>query len=457
MTVQGKGLTEQLLDHTLELSYESLPPEVVDRTKQLFLDFLGVALGGRQFAEASASVLKGTQDLSNGQQGPCRVVGGTERFQAHFAALVNGAFAHGMDFDDTHRDAIMHPGTPVFSTLMAIGEERGTSGREFLTAAVAAYDIANKIGRAVGEGVHNKGLHPTATTGIFAATAGGARLLGLARDQALNALGINVSQAAGSQQFLVTGGWNKPLHVGLAAHNAIYALTMARNGFVGVREPLEGRFGYFFSYTSDGWDPDKVSGLGTDFEIMATGIKPYPCCRYNHSLIEAVAGMVNEHALAPQEIASMDVFMSPLGHKLVGEPVDVKRNPTTIVQGQFSNYFASAVAALGGDYNWQSYEKLQDPVVKELMGATTSHPTEEIKEMACRATIVTKDGQELSKDVPLAKGEPENPMTWEEVIAKFTSLAQGSLGHAGAQRVVQAVREVEQVEDLSQFTAVLQP
>ncbi len=457
MTAQGKGLTEQLLDHTLELSYESLSPEVIDRTKQLFLDFLGVALGGRQFAEASSSVLKGTQDLANGQQGPCRVVGGKEMFPAHYAALVNGAFAHGMDFDDTHRDAIMHPGTPVFSTLMALGEERGVTGREFLTAAVAAYDLANKIGRAVGEGVHKKGLHPTATTGIFAATAGGARLMGLPREQALNAMGFNVSQAAGSQQFLETGGWNKPLHVGLACHNAIYALTMARNGFLGARQPLEGRFGYFFSYTSDGWDPDKISGLGTDFEIMATGIKPYPCCRFNHGVIDAVSGAVREHGLAPQDIASMDLYMSPLGHTVVGEPVDVKRNPATIVQGQFSNYFASAVAALGDDYSWQSYEKLEDPLVKSLMAATTSHSTDEVKGMACRATIRTKAGQEINKEVPLAKGEPENPMTWEEVIAKFTSLAQGSLGAGGAQRVVEAVREVEQVEDLSLFTAVLQP
>ena len=457
MTEQGNGLSERLVDYTLGLSYENLPPEVVDRTKQLLLDFLGVALGGRVFAEVTGSVLQGARDLLNGQQGVCTVVGETEKFPAHFAALLNGTFAHAMDFDDTHRDAIMHPGTPIFSTLMALGEEKGTTGREFLTAAIAAYDVANKIGRAVGEGVHKRGLHPTATTGIFAATAGGARLIGLGRDQAQNALGINVSQAAGSQQFLESGGWNKPLHVGLAAHNAVYALTMARHGFLGARHPLEGRFGYFFSYTADGWDPGKISGLGTDFEVMATGLKPYPCCRYNHGLIDAVVGLVGEHGLALEEIASIDVYMSPLGHNLVGEPVDLKRNPATVVEGQFSSYFASAVAALDGGYNWQSYEKLEDPVIRDLMGVTTSHPTEEMRGMACRVTIVMKGGREFIKEVPLAKGEPENPMTWEEVIAKFTSLAQGSLGQSGAERVVQVVRDVEQVEDLSKLTAVLRP
>ena len=457
MTVESKGLSEQLVDYTRGLSYESLPPEVLDRTKELFLDFLGVALGGRIYGDASGPIMQGVKNLSNGQTGPSTVVGETQKFPAHYAALLNAAFAHTMDFDDTHRVAIMHPGTPIFSTLMAVGEEAGTTGREFLTAAVAAYDLANKMGRAVEGGVHKQGLHPTATTGIFAATAGAGRLIGLSREQALDAMGINGSQAAGSQQFLETGGWNKPLHVGLAAHNAIYALAMARSGFKSARQPLEGKFGYFFSYSANPWDPSKITGLGTDFEVMFTGVKPYPCCRYNHGLIDAIMEIVPEHQLVPEDIASMDIYLSPLGHDLVGEPVDLKRNPTTIVDGQFSAYFASAVAAVDGKYTWQSYDKLQDPVIKTLMSITTSHPTEELEGMACRMAISTKDGRKFSKDVPLAKGEPETPLTWEEGVAKFDSLAQDTLGYTGAKRVVETVRELEQIEDLSQFTKVLRP
>ena len=457
MTVQKDGLTEQLADHVLGLNYESIPPEVLDRTKQLFLDFIGVALGGRVYSEASGPVMQGVQDLSNGQQGPCTVVGEARKYPAHYAALLNATFAHGMDFDDTHREGIMHPGSPVFATLMALGEEKRTSGREFLTAAIAAYDVANKIGRAVGEGVHKRGLHPTATTGIFAATAAASRLAGLSREQTLDALGINVSQAAGSQQFLEAGGWNKPLHVGLAAHNAVYALTMAKHGFKGAVHPLEGRFGYFFSYSADGWDPTKITGLGSEFEVMSTGFKPYPCCRYHHGPIDGIVGLVQEQQLVPEDIASIDVFINPVGHDLVGEPVELKRNPTSVVEGQFSVYFAAAVAAVDGEYTWQSYRKMQDPVVKELMRLTSSHPTQEMKRMACRVSIATKDGRVLTRDVPLAKGEPENPMTWEESIAKFTSLAHETLGPSGAQRVVEAVRDIERVEELSQFTEVLRP
>ena len=457
MTVQKTDLSAEFVDYTMGLDYEAIPPEVVDRTKQLFLDFLGVALGGRVFAEPSGAILKGVRDLLNGQQGPCTAVGETTRFPSHFAALLNGAFAHGMDFDDTHRTAIMHPGAPVFATTMAAAEEHRSTGQEFLTSSIAAYDIACKVGRALGTGVHRQGLHPTATTGIFAATAGAARLMGLSREQTLNALGLNVSQAAGSQQFIEAGGWNKPLHVGLAAHNAIYALAMARNGFQGAVRPLDGRFGYFFSYSADAWDPAEISGLGTDFEVIRTAMKPYPCCRYNHGLIDAVTGLVREHQIAPGDIASMDLYIHPVGHQLVGEPPESKRVPDTVVEGQFSAYFAAAVAAVDGGYSWQSYGKLQDPTVRGLMQATTAHASPDMKGMASRVDIATKDGRTFTEDVALPKGEPENPMTWEEITGKFTSLAEESLGRSGARRVLEAVGELEQLTDFSRFTELLRP
>lgn len=457
MTVKSRVLSEELVDYTLGLSDGDIPSEVVDRTKQLFLDFLGVAFEGKVLAEAGAPLLESVKDLSQGQAGPCTVVGEVDRRPSHYAALLNGAFAHAMDFDDTHRRAVMHPGAPIFSTLMAVAEEKGCSGREFLTAAIAAYDVINKIGMAEGDGVHKRGFHPTATTGIFAATLGAGRLLGLSRVQAINAMGINVSQAAGSQQFVEFGGWNKPFHVGMAAHNSIFALALAKRGFIGATSPLEGRFGYFFSYSADGWDPAKITGLGTEFEVMYTSIKPYPCCRYNHAIIEAGVELVRDNHLAPEDIASIDAYINPTGHNIVSEPVHVKREPTSIVLGQFSLYFAAAVAAVDGQFTWQSYGKIQDPTIRDLMSVTTSHPDPEMQPMACRLEISTTAGLKLTKDVLYPKGEPENPLNWDEAIAKFTSLTQQTLGADGAQRVVRAVRELDRVQDLRSFTEVLRP
>ncbi len=454
MAPESNGIIERLVDYSLGLSYEALPPRVLDRTKQLFLDFLAVAFGGRLLAESSESISIGVMELAAGQPGPCTVVAESGRAPAHFAALLNGTYAHSLDFDDTHRDAILHPGAPVFATLMALAEQHDGGGRDVLT---AAYDVAIKINRAIGEGAHKRGFHASATTGIFGATMGGARLMGLDRDQTLNAVGLNGSQAAGSQQFLEFGGWNKRLHVGLAAHNAVYALTLARHGFQGASQPLEGRYGYVFSYSADGWDTSKIDGLGSRYEVMETGIKPYPCCRYNHGPIDAVAELTRENRLTAEDIAAMEVYFSPLGHQVVGEPAEMKRSPTNVVEGQFSAYFAVAATAVDQGYTWRSYEKLRDPRVKALMDATTSHPDPSLERFGARVDITTKDGRTLSRDVPLATGEPERFLTWDDEVAKFNDMAEPALGVDGARRVVEAVSKLEQFDDFSRFTELLRP
>ena len=444
-------LTERLVEYIQGLTYDTLPPEVIDQTKLLFMDFLGVAFGGRIFAESSGPILESVKDLLDGQRGSCTVVGEVEQYPSHAAALLNGAFAHSMDFDDGNREGGIHPGAPIFATLMALAEETGATGRQFITAAVAAYDVANKVNRSVGDGPDLRGFHGTSTTGIFGATVGGGHLLGLDREQTLNALGINVSQAAGSYQFLENGSWNKRLQVGLSASNAIYALTLARRGFQGARQPLEGRFGYFFSYSAEEWDPAEIRGLGTEYEVMQTGIKPYPSCRFTHGPMEAVVELMQQHRLAAPDIESIDVVLSSLGHELAG----LKPNPTNVVEGQFSIHFVVALGATDGNFTWQSYDKLQDPSVRRIMGITNCHPSPQIEVLGSRVEIVTKSGLKLSKEVPIPKGEPENPLTQEDTTAKFLSLVEGTLGANGAHHVARAIQELENVEDFNSFARAL--
>ena len=455
MNFESEEITERLVDHSLRLQYNDLSVSVVQRTKHLFLDFLAVAFGGKHLAESSGAIMEGVMDLANGQTGPSTIIGHHKKTPAHFAALLNGTFAHSLDFDDTHRDAIIHPGAPIFATLMAVAEKYSKSGRDVITGAVAAYDMAIKINKAIGEGVHKRGFHASATTGIFGATVGGARLMELTREQVLNAVGLNGSQSAGSQQFLEFGGWNKRLHVGLAAHNAVYALTLAQHGFQGAPRPLEGRYGYVFNFSADGWDISKIDVPDGELEIMNTGIKPYPCCRYNHGPIDAVMELSSENRLESEAIDSMDLYFSPLGHEVVGVPAVLKRNPSNIVEGQFSAYFAAAAAAVYQEYNWDSYQKLQDPKVKALMKVTTSHPDPELERFGSRIDIKMKDGRVLSRDVPLATGEPERFLRWEDEVLKFNSMAEPVLGVSRARLVVESIADMENIDDFSLFTSML--
>jgi 2-methylcitrate dehydratase PrpD len=459
MTTVVQGVTEQLVEHAIALPGERVSEEAREAAKRLFLDFLAVAVGGRWLAESSSIILQGTRLLAGSSSGPCTIVGEEAGYPAQYAALANGAMAHSMDFDDTYQAAYLHPGVPVFSALLALAEAEGKGGSEFLNAAVVGYDVACRVGRVPGPNIIQRGFHPTGVVGIFGATAAGARLLGLSREQALNALGINISQAAGSQQFLVDGRWTKRLHVGLAAHNAIYALTFAGLGFQGSVSPLEGRDGLYRCFAGEERPALElaVDGLGEQFEVQNTAIKPYPCCRMIHGPLDAVGELRKAHRLSPEDVAEMEVALSPEAYRVVGDPPEIKRAAATEVQGQFSVYFGLAANLVDGDYSWQSYQMLQDPVVRALMQRVTALPDDSLRGFQSRVTILTKGGDRLTRDVPFPKGEPENPMSWEDLLPKVWSLAQGPLGTDRLERLISLVRDLESVDDLREVTALLRP
>jgi len=452
-----KGTTHAVASYALSLRPEAISAEAMDRTKQLFLDFLGVALGGRALAMTSPALLEGVRALAGGTQGPCSVAGDASGHAPQHAALANAALAHAMDFDDTHRDAIMHLGAPVLAALLALGEQRGSSGRDFLTAAVAGYEVGAKLGRAHGDRVHLRGFHPTATTGIFSTTAAAACLMVLDEATVEHALGLALSLSSGSQQFAEGGGGNKPLQVGMAAHNALYALTLAQAGFPGTSQPLEGRFGYYATYAEPGSDLDAIAfDADAASEVLNVGIKPYPCCRYSHGTIDGVAAIARREQLAPDEIESIEVTIPAAGFGLVGADPDQKRRPAGVVDAQFSAYFAAAATAADGAYSWDSYARLRDPRVERLMDRTTVHGDAALYGMQTHLRVSAKRGS-WELDVPFPKGEPEEPLSWDEVERKFLGLAGLVLEPKRAVELASLVRRLDASDDLSELTSLLRP
>ena len=451
------GITNALVDYAQNLKYEDIPPDVLERTKQMLLDFLGVAYGGLRTGESSGPIIDGVLDLSAGAAGESAVVGRPERLPAHYAALLNATFAHSMDFDDTHRDAVIHIGTPLFATLLALADEHEVSGRDFLTAAVIGYDVTGKVGKAHGGSMHARGFHPTATTGIFGCSAAGARLLGYSAQQTANAMGLNVSQSAGSTQFLENGSWNKRFHTGLAAHNAVMSLVMARHDYLGATSPIEGSRGYFALYAGDGADASRaLDGLGSDFEVMNTAVKPYPCCRYSHATIDAVADIVRAESLASPDIDGIDIALGVTGYSMVADPPEMKRVPSNVVEGQFSVYFAAAATAGKGGYAWDAYDRLDDTEVKRLMQRTNVTLQERFGSgMESIVSLRTADGRTIERTVPYPKGEPENPMTWDEMQAKFTEWSEPVIGPGRAAQVIESVASLESLSSVSELTANL--
>ncbi len=441
--------TTRLADYLLGLRYDDLPGKVLDHTKLLFLDFLGVACGGKVLSDSSGPVLEAVRELA-GIGGAASAIGISGRFPPHYAALLNGTFGHSMDFDDTHGASHSHPGSPIFATVLAVAEAHGLSGEAFLAAVVVGYEAFGRIGRAHDYQLHARGFHPTATTGVFGATAGAAHLLKLMRPALLNAWGINLSQAAGTLQYLENGAWTKRVQTGLAAHNAILATGLARHGVLGAAEPLEGRFGYFRCY-SDGpcsLEP-ALKDLGERFEILGTAIKPYPCCRCNHGVIDAVLLLVREHRLAPADIQSVELGICRDCIPQVAEPESTRKAPQNIVDGQFSVFFAAAIALLEQRYTWESYRRLGDPQVRELMARMRA-----VESPISFATLRTRQGA-LTRQVPFPLGEPENPLGWAQLLEKVVPLMEAALPRQNVRAVVGLVERLEHEPHLAALTTLL--
>jgi 2-methylcitrate dehydratase PrpD len=451
----GNDLTRRVAAYGSQLKYDTLSPEALERAKQLLLDFLGVALGGASLWSDRDAMLRGVSSLAGGAPGDATVVGQRVGFVRQHAAWLNGAFAHSMDFDDTHREAIMHVGAPVFPALLAAGED--ASGADFLTAAVAGYEIAGKLGVAHQDRVHLRGFHPTATTGVFASTAAARSLMGLDAAVIEDALGLALSMAGGTQQFGEGGGANKPVQVGLAAHNALVALLLAQAGVPGSAQALEGRFGYYATFAEPGNDLDSVTfDLKAPGEVLRVGMKPYPCCRYSHGTIDGVTGLVRREGLGPNDIVAIDVTLPPAGFGLVGAAPESKRRPAELVDAQFSVYFAAAIAASGEAYSWDSYRRVTSPDVQRAMDKVTVRASDDLVEMQTRLTVHSK-GAAWTLDVLLPKGEPETPLSWDEIETKFRSLASRVLGDGAQDAIVEAVRRLETLTSVRELTRLLRP
>lgn len=450
-------VTRRLAEYAVKLGFSDLPAATVEKTKQAVLDLLGIAIRASIAGESSDVVRQVVDSL--GGAGKATGIGIGPRYQPHYAALLNGTFAHTLDFDDTHEGGSIHPGAPAIMAVLAVAEETRASGKDVIAAIVAGYDTTVRIAEAADPAAHyDRGFHPTATCGTFGATAAIANVTKASADVLENAFGINGSQSAGSLQFLENGAWNKRIHTGLTAHNAILALRFAQAGALGAREALEGRCGFFRGYT-DGADVEHVvKTLGKAFAVDETAFKPYPSCRYSHAAIDLIREIVTEAKLAPESVSAIRIGLPRKGMDLVGVPEAAKRAPQSIVDGQFSMFFLAAVALLYGRMTWDDYKLLGDKEVARTIERIDVREDPEIEArfptMAASVEI-DANGTTTRRINWTPKGEPDKPLTWEDVEAKFTSLARAVYDDAHCKRIIETVRSLERAGDTGELMALL--
>jgi len=437
------ALTARFAQYAATIHHHDLPAEVEARTRFLILDLLGNIVRGRHDAESSAPLMAAARAMGLAT-GNHAVFGESSRWSPAGAALLNGAFAHSLDFDDTHAAGTLHPGAPVIPAALAAAELTSASGQDVIAAIVAGYEVTNRLALALPGGDHyDRGYHPTATCGVFGAAAAAARVMGMSAAQIEDALGIALSQSAGSLQFLKNGAWTKRFQVGWAAMAGLSAALLAREGFRGAAEALEGQAGFLRAYAPNPNPQRALQGLGTQYELMETAVKPYPSCRYGHANVDAALALRAEHGIRAEEIESVTMGLPNKGMMLVGAPLAYKQNPQNVVDGQFSGPFVVACALAHGHFGWDSYPQMNAPELRALMPKISCEEDPDIQaefpaNMSGKLTIRAR-GQVFSKTVVVPKGEPANFLTEEELRAKFHGLADAVLGADGARLLADAV------------------
>jgi 2-methylcitrate dehydratase PrpD len=434
-------LAAQLADFCRKTSWESLPAEVREKARLHALDTLGLALASHA-QDYAAPALAGISAAAG--PGECSVIGDARRLAPRDAAFANGLLMHGLDYDDTHPASIVHPSVVGLPAALAIGEQTDASWNDVLAAYAVGVEAAIRIGAAAQGGFHHAGFHATGIVSHFGAALAAGKLLGLSQSQLVAVQGIAASTASGVQVFLEEGAWSKRLHPGWGALAGITAAHLARYGFIAPTRPYEGRFGLFESHLHGGVaDPGRITeGLGAQWRLLETAIKPYPVCHFIHGCLEAALEL--HGTFAAGEVERVLVWLAKETLPIVAEPAQAKQHAATEYEAKFSAPFVVAKALLLGRFGLAELTPaaLSDPATMSLATKVLCHAdpdTEFPTYYSGAVSILLKDGRELHRRVPINKGAGPRALSAHDIQSKFLANAALRLDESRARGALEAI------------------
>jgi len=434
------------------LTYAQIPGEVRERIKLLVLDSLGCAIYGANLEWCR--ILRGTLEQLDTTR-TTSVWGTDQKLSSPHAALLNGTQVQGFELDDVHRKAVLHVGAVTLPALIAVAESHAQlSGRDFLTAAVAGYEIGPRVGLCMGQEHIGQGWHSGATVGIFSAAAGAARGLALDADRTVHALGVAGTQSSGlmAAQY---GAMVKRMHAGRAAQSGLYGALLASQGFTGIVDVFEAPYGGFcttFSRSQDRFNLDELSaGLGERFETLRVSLKFYSCVGSNHTTLDAIRAIRARRPFGRDDIAEILVHGSQVTVDHVGWPY----RSEGLTSAQLNLPFCVATLLLKGDVFVDEFtpdcvddqerialsrkvKVVHDPAITAL-GAGARHKV--------RVGIRFKDGSVESETREAPRGSEQSFASADDIVGKFRKLTRGVMAAMQQNALIDAVLNLDKLPD----------
>lgn len=459
-SISDNRYTKGIAQFVSGLRYEAIPPEVLTRIKLLMLDSLGCAIYGAHLEWSR--ILQKTLGGIDTTQG-CAVWGTGQKLSAPHAALVNGTQVQGFELDDVHRQGVLHVGAVVLPALISIAEMRpGMSGRDFITSAVAGYEIGPRVGICMGPEHIAQGWHSGATLGVFSAAAGAARGLGLDVERTVHALGIAGTQSSGlmAAQY---GAMVKRMHAGRASQSGLYGALFAEQGFTGILNVLECEYGGFCTTLSRSTDrfnlEELTAGLGSVWQTLGIALKFYSCVGSNHSTLDAIRLMQAERPFGEADIEKIVVH----GSQVTMDHVGWKYEPQGLTSAQLNLPYCVATWLLDGDCFVDQFteDKVADPdrmrvaekVQVEHDAAITAKGSK--SRHMVRVEVFFKDGSRMERTVQAGRGNEHDFASEADIVEKFDKLALHVLDRPQVERIREWVLSMDKQADAAELARLL--
>lgn len=451
--------TIRFVENISAMEYGDLSDLAIEMAEKCLLDYIGCTYAGLSYE--SSNIVRGFA-LENYAPGNCTIIGSKQKLVPAGACYTNGTTGHAVELDDCTNEGGGHPAVTIMPAVLAMAEETGATGKDALTAISVGYETFIKIGKASNyQSLFARGFHPTALLGMFGATMAASHLLGLNVEQGTNAMGIVGSYVSGNLECYTDGSYTKRLHGGTASSAGVTAALLAKKGYTGPKTILEGPRGFFHAYCTD----PRLEELFKEGvpEIEKVSFKPHACCRFNQAGIDAVLELFEENEIDWKTIRSILIELAETPYNIVGQPSEIKFNPKSAVDGQFSAPYSVAIACIEKSAFLKEYsdESVKRPDVLECMNKITIKHSPALdrffpESFPTKITITTEDEKTYTREVRYPKGDPENPLSWNEILRKFDRcMVNADMQPEKQSNLIDHIRNLEKAKDMKDIAALL--
>ena len=446
------NITQHIADYVTGVDIEDFPPDAIEAAKGAIMDCLACMLAGSQ--EPLADILCRYID-AEGAAPVASVVGRGFRTTAANAALVNGAIAHALDYDDITQITKTHPTAVLLPAALAAAEESGASGRDMLLGYMSGFEVACAVGEALSEAYYDDlGWHPTGPLGAVGSAAAASKIMALDPEQTAMAVSLAASQASGLRQNF--GTMTKPFHAGDAARAGVVSAKLVKEGFTSSNDALEGRFGFIRAFSGgQGFDSEQVTeNLGNKLYLVESGIeiKKYPCCGSAHLALDATFDLLSQGTIDPAAIERIDVTVDFDPPRSL-----IHSRPVSSLEGKFSMQYCLAAALLDRRVGLQSFtdDQVMRPEAQamipriEMRRIPGNEGMPSWTEGYHQVDVQMKDGSTLRQQAHRANSGALRGVTMDDIRSKFRDCASQNLSEASTAEVLSRLDSLEEGKPVS--------